>query len=62
MWRRRKYLGVPSDSFGMWWRTRFRGTANSPIPFRLAWSIAVGTAHLNMNWVYDFEIGKEKKS
>jgi hypothetical protein len=49
VWRRRYYLWIPIDAIS--W---FFNSSNS-LSFAEKWSIAIGSAQIKMNWVYDWE-------
>lgn len=48
LWRQKYYWKIPFDTWYLW-------KHNDDISFKFAWSIAIGTAQCEMNWVYDWE-------
>lgn len=50
LWRYRWYLRVPYDTFNYWRKGRFH---NSELG--LCYSLAMGEAHIKMNWLYTMD-------
>ena len=66
LWRRRHYLGIPLEALDIWWHNgahRKDREDDWPISFKLAWSIAIGSAQGRMGWYYNWKevFGKTQK-
>jgi hypothetical protein len=47
LWRRRHTIPVPYYALRSWWRHLDK---HDPTPFRFAWDIEMGWAHIKMGW------------
>jgi len=51
LWRRRHYIPIPFVAVRIYLATR---KSREGLPFRAAWSIAIGLAQVKMNWLHDW--------
>jgi hypothetical protein len=58
LWRRRFYLLIPYRTATIYWYNR---KEEDKISFKNCYSIAIGLAQVNMNWVYDWEEIKDER-
>ena len=56
LWRYRYYILIPYWATRMWLFENFK----DPLSFKNCWSIAIGLAQINMEWLYSWEESKQR--